>query len=97
MVFMALIGLTSAIALVGFAVYLDNQGELTRQIQEQRFNSFLQSCEEQNVHHDRAIEKSMKVLDPNAQKAVRALVDELQPKVDDCKAYAQDRVDGTGP
>lgn len=83
----AVIGVACAISLLGFAYTL-------RQVQHQRKESFKVACVQQNEQHDKAIQKAQAILNPDTQAIVVQLIDQIRPYVDDCDAYAQDRLEG---
>jgi cell division protein FtsX len=91
----AVLGITSALGLLGFGVVLKNEGRTTDEIQQQRFQVVLDNCVSQNARHDRTIVRA-KSLSGQQQRVIGLLVDELQPFVKDCEKQARDRVQGLG-
>lgn len=90
----AILGLASAIALAGFGLVLSKQGSTSKEIQQQRYDSLLLSCYQQNTRHDQAILTAGDILPEASQKVVKLLVDKLAPYEDDCGSYADRRVKG---
>lgn len=75
-----IIGITSTIALIGFALVLDHEGNNTDAIQQQRKDSIERSCNDQNKRHDDTINAFDTVADaavktnPSRAKEIRASV-----------------------
>lgn len=92
----AVLGLTSAISLLGFGVVLKQQARNSRDIQQQRYDTLMTNCLEQNRRHDRAQARAEEVLPLESQENVALLIAELQPHVGNCKDYADNRVKGLG-
>jgi hypothetical protein len=101
----AILGFTSAGSLLGFGIVLRKQAHSAAQIQEQRFNSFLQICHETNNRHDHVIATIEKVISdiPPGPKRIRAkkgaepftlILSAAVPYTADCYAYARSRVQG---
>lgn len=90
----AVIGVVCGLALLGFGLVLDGQSQITKDIQTQRFNTLVLNCDQQNRRHDDAIAESEQRLSKNVQGAVIAIIDALQPYVENCVAYANARVKG---
>lgn len=90
----AVIGITSAGALLGFGVVLKEQNRTSSEIQTQRYEASFQTCLAQNERHDAAIKKAKVILPKQAQQTVILLVNELQPFVEDCDKQARTRVKG---
>lgn len=90
----AILGITSAGSLLGFGIVLGKQKQVTREIQQERYNTLLSNCEAQNDRHDRAILRAESILSKEGQKSVRLLVDELQPMIDNCEVYSEARTRG---
>lgn len=89
----AVVGISSAFAIGGFGFVLKRQARDAREIQLQRYQSLVVNCEAQNARNMGTIAKA-KSLKPATQKTVMLLVDELQPFVKDCDAFAGRRVKG---
>lgn len=93
----AILGIASTVSLIGFSIVLGK-------IQQERYDNVYQSCIQQNEQHDKTLKKTDALLSPKHSKPgqeiqlaktkifVRLVVDELRPKVDDCKAYTKTRV-----
>lgn len=79
--------------LVGYGLY-SGQGTITDDIQTQRYNSLVTLCNDQNKRHDDALARINKndLATPAIKQQLILLVDELQPKVDDCTIDAKRRV-----
>lgn len=90
----AVLGMTSAGALLGFGIVLNKQRETSRIIQKQRYNSIYENCIQQNYRHSNTVKKAKRILPVDSQKAVILLVNELQPYVDNCVMQAKNRVQG---
>lgn len=89
----AVIGIACAVALGGFTVVLKKQSAITDDIQQQRYDSLLESCNGQNKRHDDAVEAAAN-LDATAENIVVLMVDVLQPYTADCAAFAASKVTG---
>lgn len=99
-----IIALTSAGALVGFSVLLTKQGNLTSKIQQQRFDSLLDGCLDQNLRHDDVIKKIDAAVagtpPPPARqrrakesaKPFKLILEAAVPHIDDCRQFARSRV-----
>lgn len=83
----AIIGMSSAGSLFGFTVVL-------KEIQTQRYDTIVMNCEQQNDRHDKTIARAKELLPERVQEAVILIVNELQPYVEDCEAFARKRVKG---
>lgn len=81
----AVIGLTSALALIGYGFVLREQGKIVADIQTQRENSLRSLCEDQNKRHD---DTSKKLTDAAAK-------DEAARKTEAGKAEVRRRRDVT--
>lgn len=92
----AIIGLSSAIALFGFGIVLRELNSTDNQIQNQRFNTLYDICVDQNERHNKAIGEAKKILPMRAHDTVFRLVDQLVPYIEDCFEYTRDRVKGGG-
>lgn len=90
----AFIGITSIVGLAGFGVLLSKQHHTSDEIQQQRFESLVTTCQQQNDRHDRTILKARALLPPANRELVILLVNELQPYVEDCVAVAKSKVKG---
>lgn len=104
----AIIGLTSAAALAGFGVLLTKQGNVTNQIQMQRYGAVLDACLDQNVRHDKviqAIDDAVAAVPPppaNQQRAresakpFKLILEAAVPYTEDCRRAAKNRTEGSG-
>lgn len=102
----AIIGLTSAVALAGFGVLLTKQGSITDQIQMQRYSSVLDACLDQNERHDKVIVKideAVAQTPPARQRQAREgakpfklILEAAVPYTKDCREVARNRVKGVG-
>lgn len=90
----AVLGVTSAGALLGFGVVLDQQGDVSNDIQIQRYEAIYENCIQQNQRHDNAVAKAEGILPKESREVVILLVNELQPYVEDCEKQARSRVQG---
>lgn len=91
----ALIGLTSTSALLGFGVLIRKESQNTTTIQQQRYDSLIESCNSQNRRHDRAIARAkINLTTPVGTRNAIALIEQLAPFEKDCPAYARSRVKG---
>lgn len=101
----AVMGLICAISLVGFGILLVKQGDLTQEIQTQRFNASLDACEDQNKRHDNVIQKTNEAVAeaPNPEQAEKSsgpfklILEAAVPYTDDCVALSHSRVEGETP
>lgn len=99
-----IIGLACAISLVGFGILLTKQGNTTNNIQNQRYNAFLDSCEDTNTRHDNVVAKIDAAVaktpkdqqDPKGVEAFKLILEAAVPFTEDCAGYAQSRVEGEG-
>lgn len=57
LVIFGIMGLANAVALVGFRIILGNQSKVANDIQQQRYDSVLEACEDQNDRHDDVIKQ----------------------------------------
>lgn len=104
-----IMGLVCTVSLIGFGVLLTKQGNLTEKIQEQRYESLLEGCENQNTRHDDVIAKIDKAVAETpppperqkrakeASKPFKLILEAAVPHTKDCRAYAHDRVPGKSP
>lgn len=90
----AVIGLASAIALLGFGYVLQKQGIQADDIQDQRYEVLVENCQRQNARHDRTIARANSFLDKEARRTVIILVNELQPFIPNCEELARAKVKG---
>lgn len=109
----AIIGLTSSVGLVGFGLVLKKQnnittqqGNVTNEIQQQRFDSLLDACKDQNIRHDRVIsriDKAVAAVPPpparqrkarESAKPFKLILEAAVPYTKDCREYARHRVKG---
>lgn len=100
----AIIALTSAVALGGFSVLLTKQGNLTTKIQQQRYDSVLDACLDQNIRHDDVIKKIddavAEVPPPPARqrrakesaKPFKLILEAAVPYTKDCRKLALSRI-----
>lgn len=101
MVAFAVIGLSSAIGLAGFAFVLSKQDEVqanvARQIQKQRYDSLVESCLSANQRHTDAIQVAEErfragIVPKVGLETIRFIVDKLEPFTVDCTKNAKERV-----
>jgi len=98
----ALIGIACAVALVGFGVVLDAQKSTTSAIQNQRYDSILESCLDTNVRHDNVIKRIDKAersipkrkRDPRGLALFKNILEAAVPYTSDCRVFAHDRLKG---
>jgi hypothetical protein len=104
----AIIGLTSAVGILGFGLVLRKQSNLTEDIQGQRYEVTYNTCKDQNDRHDDTIalldqlaKKAVKRASPEERKQIaqsiassKLLIDALAPRISDCTALAKSRVKG---
>lgn len=100
----SIIAITSAGALTGFGVLLTKQGNLTNKIQQQRYDSLLDACLDQNARHDDVVSKIDQAVaetppPPARQKRAqesakpfKLILEAAVPHTDDCRAFARSRV-----
>lgn len=100
----AVLGVTNAVALLGFGIVLGKESNLTDKIQRQRYDALLTSCVETNQRstdvNDR-IDDAIAKLPPRNQKSARVksapfrlILSAAVPYRSDCSAYAEARVKG---
>lgn len=93
--FMMVAAVTGMLALGAAVILYTGQRGLTDDIQDQRFDSLVKLCQEQNERHDNTINR---ISESNTSAEVKNqrifLVDALQPKVNDCTVDARRRVRG---
>lgn len=100
----AVLGVSCAAGLLGFGIVLRKQSDLTDQIQAQRYDAVLSSCNETN---SRNIDVNSKIDDAIAHlpakrrdkaekqsQAFRLIISASVPLTRDCYAYAKNRVQG---
>jgi hypothetical protein len=100
------IGLTSAIALLGFGLVLRREGRNTDDIQKQRRESILIACRDQNIRHDNTVIQFRRIAatatanNPKQAKQIRRnieanlkIIDAIAPK-QDCDRLVQAAVKG---
>lgn len=104
-----IIALGTTVALVGYGILLTKQGNITNDIQQQRYNTILDACLDQNERHDNVIKQIDKAVaavppPPSEQKKAREgakpfklILEAAVPHTKDCRAYAKDRTDGDIP
>lgn len=101
----AVLGLSCAIALAGFGMVLRKQSDITNEIQQQRFDTLVQSCRETN---DRNKDVNAKIdgvisatpdVPPGKRKAVkraaepfRLVISAAVPLRENCQQYARGKV-----
>lgn len=98
----AVMGIASAVALVGFGIVLDSQKQTTASIQNQRLQAILENCLDTNVRHDNALDKidaaaakaPKRQRDPRAIAAFKAIIEATVPYTTDCRVFARDRLRG---
>lgn len=102
----AVIGMTSAGALLGFGVVLSKQNDSAKEIQKQRYDNLVASCVEQNNRNIKTVNTLDEVLKQASRTASKAqqqqmaqsrtstvlLINALAPFVADCDAAARKRV-----
>jgi hypothetical protein len=102
----ALIGVTSALGLLGFGFVLKREGENTDEIQKQRRESILTACRDQNIRHDNTVIQFRKIAvtaaaaNPKQAKQIRRnidanlrIIDAIAPK-QNCDHLVQAAVQG---
>lgn len=98
----AVMGISCAVALVGFGVVLDAQKTTTHTIQQQRYDAFLQNCLDTNVRHDNVVKRinraarlvPKKKRDPHGIALFKNILEAAVPYTSDCRAFAHARVRG---
>lgn len=108
LVAISIVALTSTAALVGYGILLTKQGNITTEIQQQRFDSVYNTCLDQNHRHDKVVKRiddavaavppppaKQKEAQENA-KPFKLILEAAVPYTDDCYAYAKKRVEGQG-
>lgn len=106
LVVLAVVGICSAVGLVGFGIVLKKQAQFSKDIQTQRFEVALDSCLDQNRRHDRVIEsidmavaKTPKAQLKQAQKSAgpfKLILEAAVPYTEDCVSLARSRVTAKG-
>lgn len=108
MVAISIVALTSAAALVGYGILLTKQGNITTEIQQQRFDSVYNTCLDQNHRHDKVVKRiddAVAAVPPppakqkeakESAKPFKLILEAAVPYTDDCYAYAKKRVEGQG-
>lgn len=108
----SIIAIFTAIAIFGFGLVLTRQSQIFRDIQQQRYDVSYDTCIDQNERHDETIDTLNSIVKTaserpdlsEAEKKQQAqgaassilLIDALVPRVSDCAAQAQSRVNGAG-
>lgn len=100
----AVMGIACAIALAGFGVVLDAQGDTTAAIQDQRYDALLENCLDTNVRHDRVIKRIDQATSklPRKQRqrsrkqteAFKSILEAAVPYTTDCRKFASSRLRG---
>ena len=105
----AVIAIFTAVAIFGFGIVLTRQSQIFDDIQAQRYDVAYTLCIDQNRRHDRTFETLDRVAEEAATRAKtdaeklqmeqgvassKLLIEALQPRVEDCKQVAEDRVKG---
>ena len=98
------LGVTNAIALLGFGIVLGKESDLTDKIQRQRYDSILQNCGETNQRNrdvNSRIDDAIAKLPPKGRakakekaKPFRLIISAAVPYTKDCPNYASARVKG---
>lgn len=92
--FFRVVSVTGILVVVVICWLFIRQGDTTDSIQDQRFNSLVTLCEQQNTRHDATVERAKKRFPPEDAADRIFLIDALQPYVKDCTADAKRRVKG---
>lgn len=100
----AVLGVTNAVALLGFGIVLGKESDLTNRIQRQRYDALLQSCAETNQRNqdvNSRIDDAIAKLPPKGQarakekaKPFRLIISAAVPYKRNCPEYASARVKG---
>lgn len=98
----AVMGIACAIALAGFGVVLDAQGDTTQTIQQQRYDSILENCLDTNVRHDKVFKRiddaakkiPKKKQDPAGIATFKIILEAAVPYTSDCRKFASSRLRG---
>lgn len=102
----AVIGLTSAVALLGFGLVLKSQAKTSEKIQDQRYKALVDICRDQNHRHDDVIKKiddAVAAVPPpprqqrkarESAKPFKLIISAAVPYQKDCAAYARNKVKG---
>lgn len=100
----AIIGMATAISLLGFGLVLNAQSDTAKTIQQQRYESLLNSCLDQNVRHDNVIKRIDEAVagTPAPQrkqaelsaKPFKLILEAAVPYTADCRVYSASRVRG---
>jgi len=103
----AVLGITTAVALLGFGIVLGKQKDLTHQIQVQRFESLLQGCidtNQRNVAVNQQIDSAIAKLPPKGRsqakekaKPFRLILEAAVPYTPNCFDAAMRRTKGESP
>ncbi len=92
----AVIGVTSAVALLGFGIILKQHQNVTKEIQNQRRLQVLEPCISQNVRHDTTIARLNRAhFDKEAEQLTISLIDALAPK-QNCDKLVRQQVRSAG-
>lgn len=105
----ATIGLSSTVGLVLGGVVLKQQSNVTTEIQQQRYESIRDLCQDQNKRHDKVIkriDKAVAAVPPpparqrrarESAKPFKLILEAAVPYTEDCEAAARARVTGQKP
>jgi hypothetical protein len=93
---LAIVGIASAVGLLGFGIVLKKQAEVSRDIQQSRFELQLDNCLKQNERHNKTLTKAEERFSSEALTAVKLLVNELQPYTKNCVASSRNKVQQGG-
>lgn len=103
---MVVLGVSNAIALLGFGIVLGKESDLTDKIQRERYDALVTNCAETNQRYkdvNSRIDDAIAKLPPKGQKAAetkarpfRLIISAAVPFTQDCPAYAESRVKGNG-
>jgi hypothetical protein len=101
----AVLGIASAVGLLGFGIVLKKQARVSQQIQQQRFEVQVENCVQQNIRHDNVIAKIDQAVaaTPKKDKAqaeksagpFKLILEAAVPYTEDCVAVARSRVRGS--
>lgn len=101
----AILGVTNTVALVGFGIVLDNQSDLSADIQQQRFDTLVQFCQDTNQRNaavnkeinDAVLQQSDAEQKANAEgtAAFRLIINASVPYTENCTEEASNLVKGT--
>ena len=101
----AVLGVTNAVALLGFGIVLGKESSLTDTIQRQRYDALVTSCadtDQRNIDVNNRIDDAIQALPPKGRKKGRAaakpfrlILNAAVPYKKDCPRWAEARLKGS--